>query len=101
MYSQAKYSIAKTPVAITKRRPHLPRCGWVWIVRFCSTADFLLGSLCSDFLSGSTSSPAVSSLASLDPTFRMIHFLETGGRGTRKTPDPVFATYAVHASSFP
>ena len=28
-YAQAKYSIAKTPVAIRKRRPHLPRCGLV------------------------------------------------------------------------
>src|SRR6266581_8329388 len=100
MYTQAKYSTAKTPVAITKRRPHLPRCGLGWMVSFSSIADFLLGSLGSDFLLGSTISTAVSSEVSLAPTFRMIHFLETGGRGTRKTPEPVFATYAVHASSF-
>src|SRR5438132_14270949 len=99
MYSQAKYSIAKTPVAIMKRRPHLPRCGLGRIVSSSSVTDFLLGSLSSDFLPGSTSSTPVSSDASLDPTFRSSHFFETDGRGTRKTPEPVFATYAVHASS--
>lgn len=91
MYSQAKYSMAKTPVAITIRRGHLPRSGLGWIASFSSIIDFLLGS---------TSSTVVSSETSLAPTFRTSHFLVAGGRGTRKTPDPVFATYAVHASSF-
>src|SRR5207247_10796890 len=103
-YFPAKKRIVKTPAAIITmetRRPFLLRCGMGRTDIFPWSSDLFLGpsSSTADFL-GSSSSTANASEVSREPTFRISHFVETGGRGTRKTPEPVFATNAVHASSF-